>query len=301
MCRDLGDREGSARLLSFLGAVTTQWGDYARAASLLEESLGLCDALGNKRLGSAALVWLGIVARYQNDHGRAAAFVEKGLAYAKEAGDKWRIARTLRILGILALHRGECEQAAAFYKESLTLSREVGDRQGTEEGLEGLAGVASAGGYYDQAVILFGAAEALRIALGLHRPPLDQADYERRVASTRAALEPTVFEAAWARGTEMSPEQAIEYAMMSVKSSPPKGTPRLAGDKRADPLTPREREVAGLLAQGFTNREIAAQLVITERTAESHVQHILDKLGLASRGRIAAWAMSQGLHKSSRS
>jgi non-specific serine/threonine protein kinase len=301
MCRDLGDREGSAWLLSYLGVVATQRGDYARAAALLDESLGLCEALGNKWLGSAALVWLGIVARYQNDYGMAATFAEKGLAYAMEVGDRWRVARQLRILGILALHHEEWERAAEFYKESLTLSREVGDRPGTEEGLEGLAGVAGAQGHYEQAARLFGAAEALSIALGLHRPPLDQGDYERRVASTRAALEPTAFAAAWARGTEMSPEQAIEYAMMSVKSSPPKGTPRLAGDKRADPLTPREREVAGLLAQGFTNREIAAQLVITERTAESHVQHILDKLGLASRGRIAAWAMSQGLHKSSRS
>ena len=295
MCRDLGDREGSARLLSFLGAVTTQRGDYARAAALLEESLGLCDALGNKRLGSAAHVWLGIVARYQNDHGRAAAFVEKGLAYAKEAGDKWRIARALRILGILALHRGECEQAAAFYKESLTLSREVGDRQGTEEGLEGLAGVASAGGYYDQAVILFGAAEALRIALGLHRPPLDQADYERRVASTRAALEPTVFEAAWARGTEMPPEQAVDYALAWSEPEQP-AKPRQPGrEPKGDPLTGREHEVAALVARGRTNREIAAALVISERTADAHVRNILDKLGFSSRAQIAAWAAEHGL------
>jgi non-specific serine/threonine protein kinase len=99
----------------------------------------------------------------------------------------------------------------------------------------------------------------------------------------------------------MAPEQAIEYALMSVKSVPPKGTTRLASDRRSDPLTPREREVASLIAQGLTNREIAAHLVITERTAESHVQHVLDKLGFASRGRIAAWAMEHGLHVSSRS
>jgi tetratricopeptide (TPR) repeat protein len=106
LCRDLGDREGSARLLSYLGAVMTHRGDYARAAALLEESLGLCDVLGNKWLGSASLFWLGIVARYQNDYRGAAIFTEKGLAYAKEGGDKWRIARALRILGILALHQG---------------------------------------------------------------------------------------------------------------------------------------------------------------------------------------------------
>lgn len=65
-------------------------------------------------------------------------------------------------------------------------------------------------------------------------------------------------------------------------------------------LTAREQEVAGLIARGLTNREIAERLVVTERTAESHVQHILDKLGLSSRGRIAAWAVEQGLHKPTR-
>ena len=61
-------------------------------------------------------------------------------------------------------------------------------------------------------------------------------------------------------------------------------------------LTPREQEVAALIAHGLTNREIATRMVITERTAESHVQHILEKLGVNSRGRIAAWAVEHGLH-----
>ena len=61
-----------------------------------------------------------------------------------------------------------------------------------------------------------------------------------------------------------------------------------------DPLSPREREVARLVADGLSNREIAARLVISERTAQNHVQHILDKLGFANRAQVAAWA-STGL------
>jgi CRP-like cAMP-binding protein len=61
------------------------------------------------------------------------------------------------------------------------------------------------------------------------------------------------------------------------------------------PLTPREREVAALIAQGLTNREIAAVLVVTERTAATHVEHILSKLGLRSRAQVAAWTAEQGL------
>jgi DNA-binding CsgD family transcriptional regulator len=60
----------------------------------------------------------------------------------------------------------------------------------------------------------------------------------------------------------------------------------------AAPLTRREREVTMLVARGLTNRQIADALVITEKTAEAHVSHILDKLGLSSRAQVAAWILS---------
>ena len=60
------------------------------------------------------------------------------------------------------------------------------------------------------------------------------------------------------------------------------------GDRRPSPLTPREHEVAELVAQGLTNREIAERLVLSERTAQNHVQHILIKLSLSNRSQIAA-------------
>ncbi len=63
----------------------------------------------------------------------------------------------------------------------------------------------------------------------------------------------------------------------------------LRGDAPAG-LTPREAEVAAQVAQGLTNKQIAALMHISERTAESHVQHILGKLGLANRTQIAAWS-----------
>jgi non-specific serine/threonine protein kinase len=61
------------------------------------------------------------------------------------------------------------------------------------------------------------------------------------------------------------------------------------------PLTPREREIAALIAQGMTNREIAAELFIGERTVDTHVEHILDKLGMRSRIQVATWAAENGL------
>jgi DNA-binding CsgD family transcriptional regulator len=55
-------------------------------------------------------------------------------------------------------------------------------------------------------------------------------------------------------------------------------------------LSPREHEVAKLVAEGLTNRQIAVRLVISERTAETHVQHVLTKLGFTTRSQIAAWS-----------
>ena len=65
--------------------------------------------------------------------------------------------------------------------------------------------------------------------------------------------------------------------------------------KRGDLLAPREREVAALIAKGLSKREIATRLTISERTGETHVQHILNKLGAGSRSQIATWAVQHGL------
>ena len=64
-------------------------------------------------------------------------------------------------------------------------------------------------------------------------------------------------------------------------------------DERGNPLTPREREVAVLVGEGLTNRQIAARLYLSERTAQNHVQHILTKLDLPNRGQIAVWVTTR--------
>jgi DNA-binding NarL/FixJ family response regulator len=66
-------------------------------------------------------------------------------------------------------------------------------------------------------------------------------------------------------------------------------------EKPIEPLTEREREVLGLVAQGKANKEIARQLEISERTVRTHVSSILGKLGLASRTQAALYALREGL------
>ena len=99
----------------------------------------------------------------------------------------------------------------------------------------------------------------------------------------------------------MTLEQAFEYALTPGLSAAfrPVGTPKQTSSEQLSGLTPREREVAVLIAQGLTNREIGAALVIAEKTADAHVQHILNKLGFHSRAQIAAWAVERGLARAS--
>lgn len=78
--------------------------------------------------------------------------------------------------------------------------------------------------------------------------------------------------------------------------APAAAVPEPASGTTPDPLTAREREVAALIAQGLSNPAIASRLMIAERTAEGHVQSILNKLGFNSRAQVAAWAVAHGLH-----
>jgi non-specific serine/threonine protein kinase len=94
----------------------------------------------------------------------------------------------------------------------------------------------------------------------------------------------------------MDPEQVVAFALAEPEQ--PQSRPGASGS--APPpgpnprLTPRERQVAALIAYGMSNRQIASELVISERTAERHVENILDKLGLTSRTQVALWVQADG-------
>ncbi len=296
MSRNLGDKESLAWFLVWLGALKLHEGHYGRAAILFEESLIPSRELGDKALISTALADLGVVARIQGDLDRADSRFSESLIFSREGGDTWRAAMSLHGLGKVAFRRGDYMAAGEFYTESLALSKRVRDKWITDDCIEGLAAVASSQGRHRQASRLLGAADALREMLG-YQPLADElADHDACVAAAQAGLGESAFAAAWAEGRAMTLEQAIDIALLPDADRVPataSALPRARDD--ADPLTPREREVAVLIADGKTNREIAALLVIAERTADTHVQHILNKLGVRSRAQIAAWAVDHGL------
>jgi len=184
----------------------------------------------------------------------------------------------------------------ALFAEGLALFTELGDRRIIALALDGVAGLAIAWGQPERAARLFGAAAALREASGLPVDPAHRAAHGRDVAAARAALGEGAFTAGWATGAALPLPVAIAEATAiavpapgTVPTSPPSNQAERLG------LTPRESEVLRLLAEGLSDREIAAALSISERTAGNHVQHVMEKINVDSRTAAAVFAVRHGL------
>jgi len=140
---------------------------------------------------------------------------------------------------------------------------------------------------------LWGAAEALRDAIGVPIPPVERADYERSLSAARVHLGERAFAAAWAQGRAMTPEQAL--AAQGHKPTPPPTTTISPPPTYPAGLTAREVEVLRLLADGLTDLQIAEKLVLSPRTVHAHISSIYSKLGVTSRSAATRYAMEHGL------
>jgi non-specific serine/threonine protein kinase len=125
--------------------------------------------------------------------------------------------------------------------------------------------------------------------LGARQWPTEQRYLEGWLGQARRTLGARGYARAWEDGQASTLTQAVSLAealTVGLRAAP--APTRVL-------LTPREQEVAVLLAQGLTNKQVAAELVLSTATVRSHVEHILTKLDLRSRAQIAAWASQQGL------
>ncbi len=310
--QEQGDQQNVGLALLGLGQVAARQGDLATAQGLLEQSLAIFRALGDTWGVSGALYNLGRIAQRRKDYARAQAIHEENLAYNRELGAKSDLAETLEELGRIAYFQGNYARAQELHQQALMQCRELEDKVGIAIGLLHAGGVAAVAARaatgrrgarpagrtrsmapVAQAVQVMGAAEALAGRLGLQ---FDAASTELREAYIRAArraLGPAGFVEARRRGQALTPDAAVALALRLPAPGPPRRAARGTGPGAR--LTRREREVAALVAQGQSNREIAEALVITERTVEGHVSHMLAKLDFRSRAQISAWAVKEGL------
>jgi DNA-binding CsgD family transcriptional regulator len=287
-------------VLGLLGMlVLNDEGDPARATALWEESLALAQEAGDHYRVGIMLSNLGYAALLQGDYEHATALGEEALGFANELGSAGveLVPEILVNLGLAALLKGDHERATSSFEEALAISQEAGRKPSVINALEGMAGLAGALQENTRAARLWGAAQAAREATGIALPPGDRALHEAHLVAVRLGLGQKVWEEALAEGRAMSLDEAAGYALFKkevdlpvtpVPEEPPLGDP-------TSELTRREQEVAVLVARGLTNREISAELGISERTAGNHVGRILRKLGLRSRTQVAGWAIERQL------
>lgn len=210
--REVGDKDGVAIVLNNLAELARDQGDFEHATALNEESLGIKHDLGDKMGIATSLTNLGELARLRGNYEQARILHEESLAVRRDLGDSRGTATCLFNLGEIARERGDGARALALYRDGLTLFHRVGDKVGLVACLEGIAKMSASRGQPHVAARLFGAAAALRIAIGRPVPPVDSVAYQQDVAAVQAVLRDDEYRSAWAAGAALLLDQAIAEA-----------------------------------------------------------------------------------------
>ena len=234
----------------------------------------------------ACLRWsyhsLGIMSQLVGDFTQSITELQHAEALHRQAGDVHWLLWTVLSLGNTLLRAEDLSGAMGKYREGLGLAYELPSLSGMEQGLAGFARLASARGHYGRAMFLAGAAERLHERTGSNLSTTDP-QYQETLEAIRNNLGEAQCESMRSRGRSMTLEEAIAFALSEEQA------PSSVAEAPFYPLTPRETEIARLVAQGLTNRQIADQLTISVQTAERHLSNILGKLSFSSRSQVAVW------------
>jgi DNA-binding CsgD family transcriptional regulator/tetratricopeptide (TPR) repeat protein len=289
----LGNRRGVAAAQGFLGTALCWQGDLSAGASQLDQALAGWRALHHPVGAGNALFQLGLIALFQHRFDDADGSLRAALALHRTSANRLDAAYDLTMIGYVAVHRGRLVEAQDSLGQAADEMSRTDDRWGVLFLLESAAALAVAAGEPLRGLELIGTASALRERTGAALPPPFRERLARWIARARASLSEAEAETALAAGRARAPGQAIDadelqalVGCTTVQDPSPRSPPR---------LTPREKQIVVLLARGGTNQQIAGELVLSPRTVESHVSHILGKLDFTTRAQIAAWASRQSL------
>jgi predicted ATPase/DNA-binding CsgD family transcriptional regulator len=281
----LGDRAGQAEATGHAALTAAVHGDPTRGVALGHRALALARASGDRRTEGLTRYQLGWASRLDGNPDFAIRCSAEAAALAGEVGDRRGRAFALGQLGGLLLEAGRVSDALEPLREATSILGTLGDAYGLALVLSHLIAARAELGDVEAAARLLGAGQALRARIGAELlPPFQQVE-EHAGAIACAGLGRAAFDAVVARGRGMS----LEQLLAELSEAPVPAGPAPAGSRPAAVgiLTQRERDVADLIIEGLTNRQIGDRLVIAERTVDTHVQHILAKLGCATRTQVA--------------
>lgn len=296
LARETGLPGLQALALACLSVATWHGGDRDGAILLARQAQQLPDEVaGALQRGVSQLITM--VLAEAGDMAAAERACAAGLAWSREAGDLTALAGQLRNRVMLDLRSHHVGEAAAHLREQLDVATRTGVRPLLLTGLDCCARLCAATGRPAEAVTLWAAMSALG-GPGLLPFPASNAGGRRDdpLRQARELLGEARARDAGQRGAAMSLAAAAEYALMLASADPQVPA---AGDASTAPelarLSPRERELLTLVAQGRTDAQIAAQLYITVRTVGSHLDRIRDKTGCRRRADLTRLALTAGL------
>jgi len=230
---------------------------------------------------------------------------EEGLARCRDglrrlgpdSGERWQQSYLRLLEGICLFLLGELRPSAEAFRTALAMKHEIDDTMGLGYALEGTAWLAAAERRFTRAAWLLGAADARWQLTGgrLGRNATAEALHARTGQAARDALGSDRFDELHHQGAGYPLADIVRLAAEDADDLPARpgaGGAAVTPEPPAPGLTSRERQIAGLVAEGLSNRQIAERLVISKRTVDAHIEHIYGKLGVSSRVQLATWLRS---------
>ena len=221
------------------------------------------------------------------DHEALARKMQASSDSCREHGDTYILALNLFWLGVAAVKRGDMTEAGTALLEAIKLKRSFDDRGTTTMlSIELLAAPALAAEDPIRAARLQGAGAGLRRRQRLEIHAIGAPLVAETAARVRAVMGDTAYAREFEIGAAMEHAEAVAYALGERSDVTPE---KDRNPRKGVVLGAREEEVGMLVAQGLSNKDIAARLFLSVRTVETHVHHLLNKLGVNSRTQIAVW------------
>ncbi len=286
--REMGQPAPLSESLSIAATVENLAGEHEAARRYLEEAEAITPGLDDFPATIELVESQAIQAIFEGDLETSRAASLEGVRLSREAGDLYQLEAMLRNLGMVGMMSGDVHAAKSRFVEALQVARTIDNRLAQYYGLAAAGWYAANTGQGRTAAQLLGAAEAAGTQTGADimgplLPLLAQAK-----ESTKGALGSSKFEAEFQAGSRLGRMPALRLALGESDQA------EVAASDGAETaaLGKRELEVARLVAEGLSNKQIAARLFISDRTVATHVGNILNKLGFNSRAQVASWMAS---------
>ncbi len=287
------DLRGESRAWAHLGNTLTILRDLAGARRAFDRGLAISRQSGEVWYEAFALYLSGWAATVDDDLAAAIDRASQGATLFERAGDRRAVGYALAVLADCAVRDGRAGEALRLLRTALSVFEELPERWGLLYASGIMTAACAARDDWPQVATLLGVLDSLTERTGGQLFPHQVAELEAIAAAAKRALG-SAMAARTSAGKVIGRADSIAAALWPSAHRVGGLEAGVTGPSPGASLTGREREVAQLIADGLTNRQIGARLFIAERTVDTHVGRILAKLGCASRAQVAAKVAASG-------